>query len=44
VTSGPFAGQLPDEGSGLRDLPVVGERPRGKHGVEAGEEKGSEQA
>jgi len=44
VTSGPFAGPLPDERAGLRDLPVVGKRPRGKHGVEAGEEKESEQA
>jgi formate dehydrogenase major subunit len=43
VTSGPFAGQ-PDEGSDdRRDLPVVGERPKGPHGVEEARSKEGEQ-
>ncbi len=42
VTSGPLGPDVPPANG--RDLPQVGERPRGKHGVEAGAEKGSEQA
>jgi formate dehydrogenase major subunit len=41
VTSGPLA---PDgEGGPARDLPVVGDRPTGRHGVEAGAGKEGEQ-
>jgi formate dehydrogenase major subunit len=42
VTSGPLAPHLPDHHA-PRDLPVVGERPRGTHGVEAPSAKEGEQ-
>ncbi|MFN2589891.1 MAG: molybdopterin dinucleotide binding domain-containing protein, partial [Actinomycetota bacterium] len=43
VTSGPLHG--PAEGDGARrDLPIVGERPAGEHGVEAGAGKEGEQS
>jgi formate dehydrogenase major subunit len=41
VTSGPLA--APVEDGARRDLPLVGERPRGRHGVEAGSDKEGEQ-
>jgi formate dehydrogenase major subunit len=46
VTSGPFAGE-PEAGPGRgrgRDLPVVGDRPRGPHGVEEAAPREGEQA
>jgi formate dehydrogenase major subunit len=43
VTSGPLVPE-PHEGDDGRDLPVVGERPTGTHGVEAPAPKGSEQS
>jgi formate dehydrogenase major subunit len=42
VTSGPLVPTIPDERPGLRDL--LGERPRGRHGLEAPETQESEQA
>jgi formate dehydrogenase major subunit len=42
VTSGPLVPPT-DEGSGIRDLPVVGERPQGTQGVEEGKPKEGEQ-
>jgi len=43
VTSGPLAPATKGPRDG-RDLPVVGQRPTGRHGVEAGAGKESEQA
>jgi len=43
VTSGPLVADVPGDGA-PRDLPVVGHRPEGTHGLEAPEEKESEQA
>jgi formate dehydrogenase major subunit len=42
VTSGPLDGPI-DGDPASRDLPAVGERPRGRHGVEAGASKEGEQ-
>jgi formate dehydrogenase major subunit len=42
VTTGPLAQPVRD-GRAVRDLPVVGQRPSGKHGVEAGAAKEGEQ-
>jgi formate dehydrogenase major subunit len=44
ATSGPLVEPRPDDMDGLRDLPVVGERPQGRHGLQAPEEKEDEQA
>ena len=43
VTSGKLVPDVPD-GSAPRDLPLVGKRPEGAHGLEGPEEKESEQA
>jgi formate dehydrogenase major subunit len=42
VTSGPLAPPVPD--GAPRDLPVVGDRPLGKHGMQAGAGKEGEQS
>jgi formate dehydrogenase major subunit len=44
VTSGQVVEPLPDDSGAPRDLPVVGDRPQGKHGLEAPEDKEGEQA
>jgi len=44
VTSGPLVEELPEDSGAPRDLLVVGERPTGKHGLEAPKEKEGEQA
>ena len=44
ATSGPPSGILPEDAGAPRDLPVVGERPMGIHGLEAPQEKEDEQA
>jgi formate dehydrogenase major subunit len=44
ATSGPPSGILPEDTGAPRDLPVVGQRPMGTHGLEAPQEKEDEQA
>ena len=44
VTSGPLVEQLPDDSGARRDLPVVGDRPRGTHGMAGPKDKEGEQA
>jgi formate dehydrogenase major subunit len=44
ATSGPLVRPRDDDMDGLRDLPVVGDRPVGTHGLEAPEPKEGEQA
>jgi formate dehydrogenase major subunit len=44
ATSGPLVPPRTDDMDGLRDLPVVGDRPKGVHGLEAPESEEGEQA
>jgi formate dehydrogenase major subunit len=44
ATTGPLARDRGQDPSAPRDLPVVGERPKGRHGLEAPKTKEGEQA